>query len=597
MKQLLLISILLILSVSNLFAKEKSQEEITWNIIVERFFNGDYSKVIRFEEDIEFKLTKDATPEDSAIIQEIIVELNDLIETVDVRFAENYGNFTISLLTLNHQLNNTPNLRYNGNKINSAHLNFISERFSDVKERKRVYYYYIIKNLIKTHDPGISFTKYKGIFSPNTFPQFTKLTDLDRDIIRKIYSKDFESNFKEYIFKTRGYLFYQNLIHRGWLKIIFPLIAIVLTILGFLLLLSKEKNQTSIPNIWIYLKKGAITLIGIGVIYWLYQLAYQIPFFEFMNIYYSLLTQIVEVFFYGIFTLIIIYYSERQFLNKFSNFFQKQIFVFSTTILAILSSLLIVSLPFIFINSRYNSSPINYFSSLNFRMLFNTIIIAGLRVFYNFINYRLQGIVNQKDVELAKMKELKNQAELNALHSRINPHFLYNSLNSIAVLAHINPEKTENMAIGLSELFRYSINKENKTFVTVDEELEMVKKYLEIEENRFEDKLIYQIVVDEKTKETLIPKFLIQPLAENAIKHGLSKIKEIGKITIEVKQLEKELIITIFDNGPDFPEEPVSGYGLQNLNDKLQIIYGDKAFINWENGENKHFRITIKDKF
>ena len=195
------------------------------------------------------------------------------------------------------------------------------------------------------------------------------------------------------------------------------------------------------------------------------------------------------------------------------------------------------------------------------------------------------------------MKELKNQAELHALHSRINPHFLYNSLNSIASLAHINPDKTENMAIGLSELFRYSINKENKTFVMVWEELEMVKKYLEIEKTRFEDKLIYEIEVDEKVKETLIPKFLIQPLAENAIKHGLSKIKEVGKITIEVKQLERDLVITIFDNGSDFPKEPVSGYGLQNLNDKLEIIYGNKAFINWENGENKHFQITIKDKF
>lgn len=249
MKQLLLITILFLLAVTNLYAKEKSQEEITWNIIAERFFNGDHSKVIRFEEDIEFKLTKGITPEDSAIIQEVITELNDLIETVDVRYAENYGNFTISLLTLNHQLNNTPNLRHNGNKINSAHLNFISERFSDVKERKRVYYYYIIKNLVKTHEPGISFTKYKGIFSPNTFPQFTKLTDLDRDIIRKLYSKDFESNFKEHIYKTRGHLFYQNLIHRRWLKIIFPLIAIVLTILGFLILLSKETMQSSIPNL------------------------------------------------------------------------------------------------------------------------------------------------------------------------------------------------------------------------------------------------------------------------------------------------------------------------------------------------------------
>ena len=209
----------------------------------------------------------------------------------------------------------------------------------------------------------------------------------------------------------------------------------------------------------------------------------------------------------------------------------------------------------------------------------------------------MQSIVNQKDVEIAKMKELKNQAELNALHSRINPHFLYNSLNSIASLPHINPDKTEDMATGLSELFKYSINKENKTNVTVDEELEMVKKYLEIEKTRFGDKLTYEIKVDNSTKKKLIPKFLIQPLVENAVKHGLSKIKDVGKITIEIQKVKTDLTISIFDNGPNFPKEPVSGYGLQNLHDKLELIYGNKAYINWENGENKHFKVTLKNQF
>ena len=174
---------------------------------------------------------------------------------------------------------------------------------------------------------------------------------------------------------------------------------------------------------------------------------------------------------------------------------------------------------------------------------------------------------------------------------------MYNSLNSIASLAHIDADKTENMATGLSELFRYSINKENKTFVTVAEELEIVKKYLEIEKTRFGNKLVYEINVDESTREKQIPKFLIQPLVENAFKHGLSKIKDMGKILIEVKQIKKDLTIRIFENGPDFPAEPVSGYGLQNLYDKLNILYGNDAIINWENGANKHFEVTLKNQF
>jgi LytS/YehU family sensor histidine kinase len=310
-----------------------------------------------------------------------------------------------------------------------------------------------------------------------------------------------------------------------------------------------------------------------------------------------LLGSLFTFFIIGAMVPVLLYVFDRYLLNRFDKFFQKQIFVFFTTLFSILVSYIVVSAPFAYLNSKDNLIDSSYSALWDPVMIYYFIIIAFLRVLFNFIKYKMQSIVNQKDVELAKMKELKNQAELNALHSRINPHFLYNSLNSIASLAHINPDKTENMATALSELFRYSINKENKTFVTVEEELEMVKKYLEIEKTRFEDKLEYKIVADENVMEILIPKFLIQPLAENAIKHGLSKIKEVGKIIVEVKQLENDLAITIFDNGPDFPEEPVSGYGLQNLNDKLDIIYGSNAFINWVNGANKHFKITIKNQF
>jgi len=248
-------------------------------------------------------------------------------------------------------------------------------------------------------------------------------------------------------------------------------------------------------------------------------------------------------------------------------------------------------------NAKDQMRDVVYFEILNPSGIYFIAAISAIRVFYNLIKYRIQSMVNQKDVELAKMKELKNQAELNALHSRINPHFLYNSLNSIASLAHINANKTENMATGLSELFRYSINKENKTFVTVAEELEMVEKYLEIEKTRFGDRLCFKINADEDSMEKQIPKFLIQPLVENAIKHGLSKIKGNGKIHVQIEREGKDLSIVIFDNGPDFPEEPVSGYGLQNLHDKLDIIYQNNASINWENGENKHVRITLKNQF
>lgn len=602
MKQLLFLLFSILIGLNTLQAKqkhfkEKTQEEITWNIISERFFNGDNSKVYRFEEDIEFKLSGEATAQDSAILNEIIVELNELLETVDIKYAENYGNFSISLLTVNHRINQTPMMHYTRGKINTVKLEIIVENIPNLKERKRYYYYYIIRNLVKINEPSPRRTDYHGIFEANTFPVFTKLSEIDKDILRKLYSENFYKDLRTNIVLNNGYLYYLNLKYNGWVKTISTLISILIIILGFLYLLSKETNSKSNLTFWNYIKRGCIILLWLSIAYWFYGLAYFIPMFEFVKFFYSFLATFAEIFSFGIFALILMYYSDRLFLSKFTNFFQKQFFVFVSTTFLILLCYAIISLPFVYLNSRHSSDPPNFTKHINLSIIFNILIFSGLHIFYNFIKYRVHGLVNQKDVELAKMKELKNQAELNALHSRINPHFLYNSLNSIASLAHINPDKTENMATALSELFRYSINKEDKTFVTVEEELEMVQKYLEIEKTRFEDKLEYKIEAEENVKEKLIPKFLIQPLAENAIKHGLSKIKEVGKIIVEVKQLENNLVITIFDNGPDFPEEPVSGYGLQNLNDKLEILYGKDAYINWENGDSKHFKITIKNQF
>ena len=462
-------------------------------------------------------------------------------------------------------------------------------------EKYKFFQYNIITNLTKTFEPRYGSTKYFGFFDTSSFEEAKRFTEIDRELLKKLYSKDFYTQLRKNTVKKFGYLYYLNLRFEGWVKKISILITIVLVVLGFLFLLSRKPISSSKLSLWNYLKRGLIVLLGISIIYWFYTLAYQIPLFQFMSGYYHFFSNAAEVIFYGV--LILIYYSDRLFLKRIDNFYQQQILVFISTSLFIILSYFLLSIPFLLSNSQAKGIPVNLTDHLRLTTLIDIAIIAILRVLYNVINYRIQSMVNQKDVEIAKMKELKNQAELNALHSRINPHFLYNSLNSIASLAHIDADKTESMATGLSELFRYSINNENKTYVSIAEELEMVKKYLEIEKTRFGSKLEYEINADESTQEKQIPKFLIQPLVENAVKHGLSKIKESGKIVVEVKRLGKDLSISIYDNGPDFPKEPVSGYGLQNLHDKLAIIYGDDAVINWENGANKNFNMLLKNQF
>lgn len=600
MKQLLFTLILFLSGINILQAQETNPiEETTWNVIRERLFNGKNSKVFRFEDDIRIQLKGIPNHEDSIIFKSLIEELDTLTEMVRVQLVDINANFIISILSPNEGLGlrTYQDFDFKNSIIKRAEIDYNLRYINSYDEKRRDYYYYTIRSLTFLYTPKTDILGYGGIFYYQDIPQYVNFHEIDKNLIRKLYSNDFYIKLKENTIENYGYLYYWNLKYSDSLKFIFTLFGIVFSILGFYIIQSSNIYTKKSNKLKDYFKIGYTVLFWITLVYWLFNLP------ELVNQKASNYLGIFGAMFLGYIILGIIgipflYYTERFFINKNQSFLKKQTIIFITTVISIPVVFLVLTKGILLILFYLNWMAKSQ-ATLNFNLefLLFAIIIAILRVFFNFLNYRIQSMVNQKDVELAKMKELKNQAELNALHSRINPHFLYNSLNSIASLAHINPDKTENMAVALSEIFRYSINKENKTFVTVEEELEMVKKYLEIEKTRFGDKLSYTIIADEAAKEKLIPKFLIQPLAENAIKHGLSKITEAGRIAIEVKQLENDLVITIFDNGPDFPEEPVSGYGLQNLNDKLEIIYGKDAFINWENGDNKHFKIIIKNQF
>ncbi len=199
----------------------------------------------------------------------------------------------------------------------------------------------------------------------------------------------------------------------------------------------------------------------------------------------------------------------------------------------------------------------------------------------------------EKERELSKAYELKIKSELDALHAKINPHFLYNSLNSIVSLIHEDPYKAEKMVLSLSDLFRYSINSKNTNFATVKQEIELVRTYLEIEQVRFQDQLAVEISVQPEANEREIPKFLIQPLIENAIKHGTSKITK-GLIKLLISLSEDELFIIVFDNGPNFPENINSGYGLKSTVDKLDLLYGNAYSFKILNKPEKRIEICLQ---
>ncbi|WNH14068.1 sensor histidine kinase [Thalassobellus suaedae] len=219
--------------------------------------------------------------------------------------------------------------------------------------------------------------------------------------------------------------------------------------------------------------------------------------------------------------------------------------------------------------------------------------IASIRALISFFIFKERNLIIENETKLSNLRELKTKAELKSLQSQINPHFLYNALNSIASLAHTNADKTEKMALSLSDLFKYTINRKGKKTSTVNDELEMVRSYLEIEQTRFGDRLEFVINAKEDVLQVEIPMFLLQPLVENAVKHGVSKVEDKGVIKLNIIKTDKGLEIEVIDNGPDFPEGLVSGHGLQTVHDLLRLSYGDKASLKWQNTPQKSISISI----
>ena len=226
--------------------------------------------------------------------------------------------------------------------------------------------------------------------------------------------------------------------------------------------------------------------------------------------------------------------------------------------------------------------PVNYFGNggtfknLDYGILFNFYIGSLTGLIYittRYVDIERQRKLNEKELELSRLRELKTKAELDALHSKINPHFLYNALNSIADLSVTDGKKARSMTIALADLFRYSINYSNNNFSTIKEEVDMADVYLQIEKIRFEDKLNYSMHVEDGLDHYLVPRFVMQPLVENAVKHGLKATGKMTEIKVEVKRNGNGLAISISDTGPLFPDEVAPGYGVKSVFDKLDLLF------------------------
>jgi two-component system, LytTR family, sensor kinase len=199
-------------------------------------------------------------------------------------------------------------------------------------------------------------------------------------------------------------------------------------------------------------------------------------------------------------------------------------------------------------------------------------------------------------------------SELSFLRSQLNPHFLFNALNSIHALSLMQSTRASDAVLLLSDLMRYTLNYGKKNLVSLEEEMDIVQKYLALEQIRFGKKLTYQFDIQPNTLPILIPPIIVQTLTENAIKHAIRQSISGGSIKISTTIKDDFLLIDIINNGQLIPKEAPSvsapfltnseandgGIGIENTEKRLAMIYGDKAFFELKNANDAEVAASLK---
>lgn len=480
--------------------------------------------------------------------------------------------------------------RFNGGFINPK-ISFLLRTNLPFAKRKKYIQNAFIRKLTQVSTSNNSTTLSieneelnKSIFASREFdPINSEFTSYDKFFLQKLYSKNFPKDLETYIYKTYPWRYATHLFDNNKGRFVGTLVSIsfgvIIIFVAIALLYRKQYKYTFLkyllPMLLIYLSYNCISNL------YFYFLVYHVS---------NSITDYLAYFFLSMivfsFLALLLFLLDKCFIRKNMSFVLELILKIGFVILV--GVLFIYGLTIFQINDGWSISIYSYEDYIK------TIILVAIgRGVLIYLNHFSQNLIKEKDLELSQLKEVNAQAEIRLLQSQINPHFLYNALNSIASLAHKNADKTEKMALSLSDLFKYTINRKGKKDSTIGDEVEMVTNYLEVEQIRFDDRLHFTIEVDKTLENTKIPMFLIQPLIENAVKHGISKVEEKGQITLCIQRDNGGFLIIVEDNGPDFPEGLVSGHGLQTVFDLLRLSYGDKASINWKNTPTKHIKISI----
>jgi two-component system LytT family sensor kinase len=222
------------------------------------------------------------------------------------------------------------------------------------------------------------------------------------------------------------------------------------------------------------------------------------------------------------------------------------------------------------------------------------VLVTGLPTYFNEeLKDRIGDQVLKQQYELLQLNQLKILSDLETLRAKINPHFLYNVHNTIVGLIKDDPEKAETLTILLSKFFRFTLDKDSSTYHTVKDELEIVKTYLEMQKIRYSEKLDCVYEVDADTLNQRIPSFIIQPLVENAVKHGIEQSVKQGYIGLKIFQDKESITIRVKDSGPGFPESFNPGVGQKLIINKLNLLCKDRYGFIFQNSPEKYVEVKL----
>jgi LytS/YehU family sensor histidine kinase len=198
------------------------------------------------------------------------------------------------------------------------------------------------------------------------------------------------------------------------------------------------------------------------------------------------------------------------------------------------------------------------------------------------------------ETEALKYQVLSREAELRALRAQLHPHFLFNSLNSISALVGARPAEARRVCLLLADLLRQSLQAGQDDFSTLGQELSLVRKYLAVEKVRFGDRLRVEEQIEDEAETCRVPSLLLQPLAENAVTHGIASLLEGGTVRLRAGFRDGELLVAI-ENPRDesSPSRPGTGLGLDSVRRRIDAVYGREASVTIAR-EPSTFRVELR---